>query len=109
MSRKLRVHSMAMSLDGFVAGPDQGLDDALGVDGTRLHEWIFETQPGHGLMGQEGGSTGVDDEYLAEGFVDIGATIMGRNMFGPLRGPWPDSAGAGGGVAILRSTIRCSS
>jgi dihydrofolate reductase len=90
MSRKLRVHSMAMSLDGFVAGPGQSLDDPLGVGGTRLHEWIFETRTGHDMMGLDGGSTGVDDEYAAQGFVDIGATIMGRNMFGPVRGPWPD-------------------
>jgi dihydrofolate reductase len=95
MSQRLRVHCLATSLDGYVAGPDQGLDDPLGVGGTRLHEWIFETRTGHEMMGAEGGQTGIDDDYIAQGFAGIGATIMGRNMFGPVRGPWADDTWRG--------------
>jgi dihydrofolate reductase len=87
---RLRVHSLSMSLDGYVAGPDQGLDQPLGIGGRRLHDWVFETRTGRQMIGAEGGSTGTDDERLALGFDGIGATIMGRNMFGPVRGPWPD-------------------
>jgi dihydrofolate reductase len=85
---RLRVHDLAMSVDGYVAGPDQSVDNPLGVDGTRLHEWVFETRSGREMAGMEGGETGVDDDFVAEGFEGIGATIMGRNMFGPIRGPW---------------------
>ncbi len=85
---KLRVHAMAMSLDGYVAGPDQDLEHPLGVGGPRLHEWIFETRTGRGILGEEGGTTGVDDAAVAAGFAGIGATVMGRNMFGPVRGSW---------------------
>jgi dihydrofolate reductase len=95
VSPKLRVHNMAMSLDGYVAGPDQGLDNPLGVGGTRLHEWVFETRTGHEMMGTEGGEGGIDDDYVAQGFAGIGATIMGRNMFGPVRGPWSDDTWRG--------------
>ena len=85
---KLRVHAMAMSLDGYVAGPDQNLEHPLGVGGPRLHEWVFETRTGREMMGEPGGSTGVDDAAVAAGFAGIGATVMGRNMFGPVRGSW---------------------
>jgi dihydrofolate reductase len=85
---RLRVHDLAMSVDGYVAGPDQSVDNPLGVDGTRLHEWVFETRSGREMAGMEGGETRVDDDFVAEGFEGIGATIMGRNMFGPIRGPW---------------------
>ena len=95
MSQRLRVHSMAMSLDGYVAGPHQGIDEPLGVEGTRLHEWVFQTRTGQGMIGAEGGETGVDDDFAAQGFVGIGSTIMGRNMFGPVRGPWPDDTWLG--------------
>jgi dihydrofolate reductase len=84
----LRVHAMSMSLDGYVAGPDQGLEHPLGVGGPRLHEWIFETRTGRGFLGEPGGATGVDDAAVAAGFEGIGATVMGRNMFGPVRGSW---------------------
>ncbi|MEO6712378.1 MAG: dihydrofolate reductase family protein [Mycobacteriales bacterium] len=87
---KLRVHNLAMSLDGYVAGPGQGLDTPLGVGGEALHTWVFETRTGKAMMGSDGGETGVDDDFLAAGEVGIGATIMGRNMFGPVRGPWPN-------------------
>jgi dihydrofolate reductase len=80
-----------MSLDGYVAGPDQGPDNPLGVGGRRLHEWVFATRAGRRMFGLEGGDEGVDDAFIARGDVGVGATIMGRNMFGPVRGPWGDS------------------
>jgi dihydrofolate reductase len=87
---KLRVHNFAVSLDGYGAGPDQSPDDPLGARGEELHEWIFDTRTGREMIGQVGGTTGVDDDFVARGFEGIGATIMGRNMFGPLRGEWGD-------------------
>src|SRR5206468_10969679 len=85
---KLRVHNLAISLDGYAAGPDQSLDNPIGVGGTRLHEWVFATRSGRQMRGIDGGTEGVDNEFIARGEVAIGATIMGRNMFGPIRGPW---------------------
>jgi dihydrofolate reductase len=85
---KLRVHNLAISLDGYAAGPKQDIDDPLGVGGTRLHEWVFATRTGAQMFGEDGGDTGVDDDFIARGGVGIGATIMGRNMFGPIRGEW---------------------
>jgi dihydrofolate reductase len=85
---KLRVHNLAMSLDGYVAGPDQGFDNPLGVGGTALHEWVFETRSGREMQGMEGGDDGADEQFVEMGDEGIGATIMGRNMFGPIRGPW---------------------
>jgi dihydrofolate reductase len=79
---------MSMSLDGYVAGPDQTLEHPLGVGGRPLHEWIFETRTGREMIGEAGGTTGVDDDFLAAGFDGIGAWVMGRNMFGPVRGDW---------------------
>jgi dihydrofolate reductase len=87
---RLRVHNFATSLDGYAAGPDQSLNDPLGVGGTRLHEWVFKTHSGRQMLGLHGGETGVHDKFIARGDAGIGATIMGRNMFGPIRGPWPD-------------------
>jgi len=87
MSR-LRVHNVTVSLDGFMAGPDQSLDHPLGVGGGALHEWVFATRTGYRMLGLDGGSDGVDEDYAAQGEVGIGATIMGRHMFGPVRGPW---------------------
>ncbi|WP_063000344.1 dihydrofolate reductase family protein [Nocardia mikamii] len=92
---RLRVHNFSISLDGYVAGPGQGPDHPLGVGGERLHEWVFATRFGRRMIGQEGGSTGIDDEHLAAGEANIGATIMGRNMFGPVRGEWPDHSWTG--------------
>ena len=88
---KLRVHNFSMSVDGYAAGPGQGLDTPLGLGGERLHDWVFETQHGRSMIGAEGGSTGVDDKFIAAGETGIGATVMGRNMFGPVRGGWGDS------------------
>jgi dihydrofolate reductase len=86
----LRVHNFAMSLDGYAAGPNQGIDDPLGVGGMRLHEWVFRTRAGRRMMGMDGGEDGIDSDFIAKGDDGIGATIMGRNMFGPIRGPWTD-------------------
>jgi dihydrofolate reductase len=87
---KLRVHAFAVSVDGYGAGPDQSLAHPLGVGGSTLHEWAFATRTIRRMFGSEGGSTGIDDDFLARGFAGIGASILGRNMFGPIRGPWPD-------------------
>jgi dihydrofolate reductase len=94
MSR-LVVRSFSMSLDGYGAGPQQDLNNPLGVGGTRLHEWIFSTRSGSQMIGQEGGSNGLDDEFFSQRGSGVGATIMGRNMFGPVRGPWGDSEWTG--------------
>lgn len=94
----LRVHNLAMSLDGYVAGPHQGREDPLGVGGERLHEWQFATPSFHGGEGRDGdpaGDPGVDDDFVRRGTAGIGATLMGRNMFGPVRGPWPDESWRG--------------
>ena len=86
----LRVHAFSISLDGYGAGPGQGLENPLGVGGEGLHEWILPTRTFQRLQRKEGGETGVDDDFTARGFANLGAWIMGRNMFGPVRGPWPD-------------------
>ncbi|GAB2516032.1 dihydrofolate reductase family protein [Nocardia heshunensis] len=87
---KLRVHNFAVSLDGFGAGPDQAADAPMGVGGQALHEWVFRTRYGSAMLGGDGGEIGADNDLLAAGDRNIGATIMGRNMFGPIRGDWPD-------------------
>jgi dihydrofolate reductase len=94
MSR-LRVAAFSLSLDGFGAGPDQSRENPLGVNGMNLHQWAFRTRTFKKMFGQEGGETGVDDEFAARSFENIGAWIMGRNMFGPIRGPWPDESWKG--------------
>ncbi|HET8901054.1 MAG TPA: dihydrofolate reductase family protein [Holophagaceae bacterium] len=90
--QKLRVECFATSLDGFSAGPDQSLENPLGLRGPELMEWVFPTRyfmAMHG-GGGGGGETGVDNTQAERGFENIGAWILGRNMFGPVRGPWPD-------------------
>jgi dihydrofolate reductase len=87
---KLRVLSFAVSLDGFGAGPDQDLQNPLGVRGPELMEWFFHSRFWQKMHGQEGGESGVDNGIAEQGFDGIGAWILGRNMFGPVRGPWPD-------------------
>jgi len=94
MSR-LRVQSFALSLDGFGAGPNQDLQNPLGVGGPQLMEWFFATRVWRKMHGQEGGETGVDNRMAEEAFEGIGAWILGRNMFGPVRGPWPDESWKG--------------
>ena len=90
MSR-LRVHNLTISLDGYAAGPGQSLDDPLGIGGEQLHEWLFATRFGRQMAGEEDGETGLDDDRARAGDDGIGATIMGRNMFGPIRGGWGDA------------------
>jgi dihydrofolate reductase len=87
---KLRVLSFGVSLDGYGAGPNQNVDHPLGVGGAALLEWLFATRTFQKMHGSEGGATGVDDDFAARGFSNIGAWIIGRNMFGPIRGEWPD-------------------
>ena len=94
MSR-LRVASFSISLDGFGAGPDQSLQDPLGVGGESVHAWVFPTNTFQRMHGTGVGAAGVDDDYAARGFENLGAWILGRNMFGPIRGPWPDEAWKG--------------
>jgi dihydrofolate reductase len=89
MSR-LRVAAFSVSLDGFGAGPDQSLQAPLGVGGETLHEWFRGTTTFQEMIGQGGGEANVDDGFAKRSFKNIGAWILGRNMFGPVRGPWPD-------------------
>jgi dihydrofolate reductase len=92
---ELRVHNFAISLDGYGAGPRQGLDNPLGVGGVALHRWLVSTRTFRKMHGEDGGTTGVDDDFAARGFDNIGAWILGRNMFGPVRGAWPDEKWTG--------------
>jgi dihydrofolate reductase len=92
---RLRVASFSISVDGYAAGPDQDIDNPLGVGGTALHAWAFPTNTFQKMFGSDGGTTGVDDDYAARSFDNIGAWIIGRNMFGPIRGPWPDDGWKG--------------
>ena len=92
---KLCVRGFSVSLDGYGAGPDQSLENPLGVNGMKLHQWAFKTRTFKQMFGQEGGETDVDDGFAARGFLNVGAWIMGRNMFGPIRGKWPDESWRG--------------
>jgi len=87
---KLRVHCFGVSLDGFGAGPNQDINNPLGVGGIDLHRWFFPTRTFQKMHGKGEGVTGVDNDFAERGFNRIGAWILGRNMFGPIRGPWPD-------------------
>lgn len=89
--QKVRVHNIAVSTDGYAAGPSQSMDAPMGLGGDRLHEWAFETRWGHAMLGQDGGAEGLDNDFLLLGEEGIGATIIGRNMFGPIRGAWDPS------------------
>jgi dihydrofolate reductase len=89
-SPKLRVQSFAVSIDGFGAGPRQDLENPLGVRGPELMDWFVHTRIWRRMHGMEDGETGVDNGVAERGFSGIGAWILGRNMFGPVRGPWPD-------------------
>jgi dihydrofolate reductase len=92
---KLRVQSFSISIDGYGAGPDQTLANPLGIGGMALHDWAFTTRTFRQMFGDTGGEKGVDDDFAARGFRRIGAWILGRNMFGPVRGPWPDESWKG--------------
>ena len=87
---KLRVHCFAISLDGFGAGLNQTLSNPLGVGGEGLHRWFLPTRTFQQILGNAGGTTGLDNTFAERGFDRLGAWIMGRNMFGPIRGTWPD-------------------
>jgi len=92
---KLSIRCFSVSLDGFGAGPSQSLENPLGIGGAALHEWFFHTRAFHRMTGKEGGSTGTDNDFAEHGFANVGAWIIGRNMFGPVRGPWPDESWRG--------------
>jgi dihydrofolate reductase len=87
---KLRVHCFSLSIDGFGAGPNQSLENPLGVGGEDLHQWFFPTRAFQTMVGNTNWTTGPDNDFAERGFDGIGAWIMGRNMFGPIRGDWPD-------------------
>jgi dihydrofolate reductase len=96
MTSKLRIHCYGVSADGFGAGPDQSLENPMGVGGMALHEWVFPTQFFQQMIGSTAsGSTGADNDFALRGFNNIGAWILGRNMFSPSRGPWPDDGWKG--------------
>lgn len=92
---RLRVNAFGLSLDGYGAGPDQDLANPMGVGGMALHQWVLGTSFFRRMIGQAGGATGVDNDFAVAGFDNLGAWILGRNMFGPVRGPWPDDAWKG--------------
>jgi len=87
---KVRVAAFSISLDGFGAGPNQSLQQPLGVRGEELHQWVFPTRRFQQMMGKDDGTLGIDNDFAERSFENIGAWILGRNMFGPVRGPWPD-------------------
>ena len=92
---KVRIECFAISVDGYGAGPSQDLEHPLGVGGERLHDWTFASRNFRRMHGLAGGETGLDDDFIARGFEGVGAWILGRNMFGPVRGPWVDDSWRG--------------
>jgi len=92
---KVKVAAFSISIDGFGAGPRQDLDNPLGVRGSELHDWFVNTEVFRKMHGQSGGEQGVDNDVAAQSFEDLGAWILGRNMFGPIRGPWEDDSWKG--------------
>ena len=94
MSR-LIVHSFTISLDGYGAGPNQSKETPLGEGGEELHEWLVGTRFFKQMGGHDGGVTGIDNDFAEQGMANAGAFILGRNMFGPIRGPWPDESWRG--------------
>jgi dihydrofolate reductase len=93
---RVRVESFTISLDGYGAGPNQSIDHPLGLGAEDLHQWLIPTDTfQRTLFGKAGGTTGLDNDFAARGFQDVGAWILGRNMFGPVRGPWPDMSWTG--------------
>ena len=95
MTGRIRVSSYAVSIDGFGAGPDQSLQNPLGVGGEALHAWFFPTDTFQKMYGKGQGETGVDEDFASRGMQGIGAWILGRNMFAHSRGPWPDDGWEG--------------
>jgi dihydrofolate reductase len=92
---KVKVGAFSVSIDGFGAGPRQDLQNPLGVRGTELHTWFFHTEIFKKVHGQIGGATGIDNDFAGRSFENVGAWILGRNMFGPVRGPWKDDSWRG--------------
>jgi dihydrofolate reductase len=92
---KVRVRGFSVSLDGFAAGPEQSLEHPLGKRGMELHQWALGTKTFRAMFGQGGGSDGIDETYAARSMQGFGAFVLGRNMFGPIRGPWPDDSWKG--------------
>jgi dihydrofolate reductase len=93
---KLVVRAFSVSIDGYGAGPNQDINNPLGIGGMALHEWVFPTRTLQKMLfGKDSGTTGPDDDFAARGIANIGAWILGRNMFGPVRGPWPDDSWKG--------------
>jgi dihydrofolate reductase len=92
---KLRVGSFSISIDGYGAGANQDRANPLGVGGLALHQWFFATRTFQRMHGHDGGQSGIDDDFAAHGFGNVGAWILGRNMFGPIRGAWPDDTWKG--------------
>jgi dihydrofolate reductase len=93
---QVRVESFSISIDGYGAGPQQSVDHPLGIGGENLHEWFLPTRTFQkAVRGADGGTTGLDDDFAQRGFRNVGAWILGRNMFGPVRGPWPDDTWKG--------------
>jgi dihydrofolate reductase len=92
---KVKVAGFAVSIDGFGAGPDQSLNDPLGKGGMELHRWFFGTRTMNAMMGKDGGTQDIDDGYASRAMAGMGAFILGRNMFGPIRGYWPDESWKG--------------
>ena len=92
---KVIVSGFSLSVDGYGAGPEQSLEDPLGKRGEELHTWIVETAMFHEMVGKDGGSQGIDNDYATRSMDGFGAFILGRNMFGPVRGDWPDDSWKG--------------
>ncbi|MBX5172367.1 dihydrofolate reductase [Rhizobium sp. NZLR1b] len=92
---KVRVAAFSLSVDGFGAGPEQSMQDPLGKRGTEMFQWFLHTRTFRAMQGKDDGSQGIDEDYAARGMANFGAFILGRNMFGPIRGDWPDKAWKG--------------
>lgn len=104
---RVGVESFTISLDGYGAGPSQDINNPLGIGGTDLHQWLFATRTlQRALFGKDGGTTGVDHDFAARGFENVGAWILGRNMFSPDCGPWTDMEWKGWWGTIHRITFR---
>ena len=92
---KVRVAGFSLSVDGFGAGPEQSMQDPLGKRGAEMFQWFFHTRTFRAMQGKDDGSQGIDEDYAARGMANFGAFILGRNMFGPIRGDWPDESWKG--------------
>src|ERR1700753_3799168 len=95
---RVRVDTFTISLDGYGAGPHQDIQNPLGVGGTDLHQWLVPTRTfRRNILGTDGGTTGIDDDFAARGLKSVGAVFREKNFLGPVRGPWPEMNGKGGG------------